>query len=93
MLGAVYTAVGPLVEIVPTPPGLKDQVTSVFDAPVTVAVSVWVWEGFKVAETGVSDIPTAGLSVIVAAAAWVALATLVAITTTFCMLEIEAGAV
>jgi hypothetical protein len=40
-LGAVYTAVAPVAEIVPTA-GFKDHVTPVFVVPVTVAVSAWV---------------------------------------------------
>ena len=38
MLGALYTAVAPVVEIVPTA-GFKDQVIAVFVVPETVAVS------------------------------------------------------
>src|ERR1019366_1849272 len=73
--------------------GLNDKVTAELEAPPTVAISCWVWEAVRVAESGVNEIVTGGLSVTVALADFVGSATLVALTVTAWGLAIEAGAV
>src|ERR1035437_7167237 len=78
--------------IVPTA-GLSVQVTALLEVPPTVAVYCWVWEAIKVAESGVNEMLTAGLSVTVALADLVGSATLVAFTVTVCGVVIVAGAV
>ena len=73
--------------------GLRDQVTAVFDVPVTAAVNVWVCEGVSVTLPGVNATLTGGASDTLALADLVESATLVAVTVTVCALVIEAGAV
>ena len=60
--------------------------------PLTVAVNVWLFDGSKDTEDGVSETVTGGVSVTVAVADLVASATLVAFTVTVWELVIEAGA-
>jgi hypothetical protein len=72
---------------------LNDQVIPVLLVPLTVAVNVWLRDGSKDTEGGVSETVTGGVSVTVAEADLVGAATLVALTVTVCELEIEAGAV
>ena len=57
------------------------------------AVNCWVWEAVRVADSGVNEIVTGGLSVTVAVADFVGSATLVAFTVTVCPATMEAGAV
>ena len=73
--------------------GFKVQVTAVFDDPVTVAVSCWVWEAVRDAVDGVRETVTDGARAMLALADFVGSAALVALTVTVCALEIEAGAV
>ena len=73
--------------------GLRDQVTAVFDVPVTAAVNVWVCEGVSVTLPGVNATLTGGASDTLALAVLVESAALVAVTVTVCALVIEAGAV
>src|ERR1019366_4622382 len=89
LAGAVYR---PAAEIVPTF-GLSVHVTALLEVPPTVAVYCWVWEPASVAESGVNEIVTGGLSVTVALADLVGSATLVAFTVTVCAAEMVAGAV
>ena len=67
--------------------------TAVFDDPVTVAVSCWVWEAVRDAVVGVRETVTGGARAMLALADFVGSAALVALTETVCALEIEAGAV
>jgi hypothetical protein len=78
--GAVYR---PAAEIVPTV-GLSSHVTPPLEVPPIVAVYCWVWVAARVAESGVSEIVTGGLSVTVALAYLVGSATLVVFTVTVC---------
>ena len=61
--------------------------------PETVAVNCLVWEPLSVADVGVNVTVTGGTTATLALADLVGLATLVALTVTLCVLEIEAGAV
>ena len=79
-------------ETVPTA-GLTDQVTAVLDDPLTVAVNWLVWEAVSEEVVGVSETLTGGAKAMIALADLVVSAALVALTVTFCALEIEAGAV
>ena len=81
-----------MLETVPTA-GFKDQVTAVFDDPVTVAVNCWVWDAVRDAVNGVSETVTGGARAMLALADLVESAALVALTVTVCALEIEPGAV
>ena len=87
--GAVYR---PVFETVPTA-GFKDQVTAVFDDPLTVAVNCWVWDAVRDTVNGVRETVTGGVRAMVALADLVESAALVAVTVTVCAPEIEAGAV
>ena len=62
-------------------------------APPTMAVNCWLCKAANVAEGGVREMLTAGLSVTVALADLLESATLVAVTVTVWALAIEAGAV
>ena len=73
--------------------GFKDQVTAVFDDPLTVAVNCWVWDAVRDAVNGVSETVTGGARAMLALADLVESAALVAVTVTVCALDIEAGAV
>src|ERR1017187_3551248 len=73
--------------------GLNVQVTAVLVAPPTMAVNCWLCKAANVAEGGVREMLTAGLSVTVALADLLESATLVAVTVTVWALAIEAGAV
>jgi hypothetical protein len=86
--GAVYR---PAEEIVPTA-GLSDHVTALLEVPPTVAVYCWVWATARVAESGVNEMLTGGLSVTVALADLVGSAALVAVTVTVCGPLSAAGA-
>jgi hypothetical protein len=81
-----------VLETVPTL-GLNDQVTAVFDNPLTVAVNWLVWETVSDAIEGVMDRLTGGARAMLALADFVGSAALVALTVTVCALAIEAGAV
>ena len=61
--------------------------------PLTVAVNVWLFDGSKDTEDGVSETVTGGVSVTLAVTDFVGSATLVAVTVTVWELAIEAGAV
>jgi hypothetical protein len=82
--------------IVPTG-GLKDQVTALFEFPLTVAVKVALWPPWSDALPGDNPMLTAevgvAVRVTVAVAVLVGLATLDAVIVTVCRLEIVAGAV
>jgi hypothetical protein len=52
------------------------------EVPPTVAVNCWVWAAATVAESGVSEMLTGGVSITVAVADFVRSATLEAITVT-----------
>jgi hypothetical protein len=86
----VYTPVDALIDP-GDPPGI-DQVTAVFDDPVTVAVNVCVCVGPNVAVGGVTETDT-GVSVTVAVPDFDGSAWLVAVTVTFCCTAIDEGAV
>jgi hypothetical protein len=73
--------------------GFSDQVTAVFEVPVTAAVNVWVCEGVRVTLPGVNATLTGGASATLALADLVESATLVAVAVTVCALVIEPGAV
>ena len=73
--------------------GLNVQVTAVLVAPPTMAVNCWLCKAANVAEGGVREMPTVGLSVTVALAALLESATLVTVMVTIWALAIEAGAV
>jgi hypothetical protein len=73
--------------------GLSDQVTAVFELPLTVAVNAWVCEGASVTLPGVSATLTGGASDTLALAFLVESATLVAVTVRVCAAVIDAGAV
>ena len=62
-------------------------------APPTVPINCWLCKAANVAEGGVTETLTVGLSVTVALADLLASATLVAVTVMVWELEIEAGAV
>ena len=79
-------------EIVPAA-GLKDQVTAVFDGPLTVAVNCWVWDAVRDAVNGVTETAAGGVSAMLALADFVGSAALLAVGVMFCALEIEVGAV
>jgi hypothetical protein len=81
-----------VLETVPTA-GFTDQLTPVFDDPLTVAVNCWVWDALREAVNGVRETVAGGARAILALADFVASAALVALTVTFCALAIEAGAV
>ena len=81
-----------MLETVPTA-GFKDQVTAVFDDPVTVAVNCCVWDAVRDAVNGVRETVTGGARAMLALADLVESAALVALTVTVCAPEIEAGAV
>ena len=81
-----------MLETVPTA-GFKDQVTAVFDDPLTAAVNCWVWDAVRDAVNGVRETVTGGASATLALADLVGSAALVAVTVTVCALEIEVGAV
>ena len=81
-----------MLDTVPTA-GLTDQVTAVFDGPLTVAVNCWVWDAVRDAVNGVRETVAGGARPMLALADLVGSAALVALTVTFCALEIEAGAV
>jgi hypothetical protein len=72
---------------------LSDQVTAVFDVPVTAAVNACVCAGARVTLPGVNATLTGGASDTLALADLVESATLVAVTVMVCALVIEAGAV
>ena len=61
--------------------------------PVTVAVNCWVWAPLRDTLVGVRETLTNGAKAMLALADCVESAALVALTVTFCALEIEAGAV
>jgi hypothetical protein len=63
------------------------------EVPPTVAVNCWVWAAATVAESGVNEMLTGGLSVTVALADLVRSATLLAFTVTVCGVGMVAGAV
>src|ERR1035437_3362909 len=73
--------------------GLNVQVTAVLVAPPTVAVNCWLCRAANVAEGGVREMLTVGLSFTVALADLLESAALVAVTVTVWELAIEAGAV
>ena len=73
--------------------GFSDQVTAVFDVPVTAAVNACVCDGVRVTLPGVNATLTGRTSDTLALAVLVESATLVAVTVTVCALEMEAGAV
>ena len=73
--------------------GLNVQLTAVLVAPRTMAVNCWLCKAANVTEGGVREMPTVGLSVILALADLLESATLVAVTVTVWELVIEAGAV
>jgi hypothetical protein len=72
--------------------GLRDQLTPVFNVPVTLALNWLEPPALRVIDAGESVMET-GASVIVALADLVGSAMLVAFTVTVCWLLIEAGAV
>src|ERR1035437_6885257 len=72
--------------------GLNVQVIALLVAPPTMAVNGWLCKAANVAEGGVREMPTVGLSVILALADLLGSATLVAVTVTVWGLAIEAGA-
>ena len=88
--GGVYTPVDALIDP-GDPPGI-DQVTAVFDDPVTVAVKVCVCVGPIVAVGGATETDT-GVSVTVAVPVFDGSAWLVAVTVTVCCTAIDDGAV
>jgi hypothetical protein len=49
-----------VLETVPTA-GLKDQVTPVFDDPLTVALNCWVWDAARDVVEGVTETVTGGV--------------------------------
>src|SRR5215471_18256357 len=69
------------------------QFTALLLLPVTVAVNCCVCPCDSVADAGLTDTPTGGMSVIVALADLVGSAALVAVTITACCDPIDAGAV
>ena len=73
--------------------GLIDQVTAVFDAPVTVAENCLVCDGVNVTEAGETETPIVGLNVMAAVAFFDGSPTLVAVRTTVWVAVIDAGAV
>ena len=77
--------------MVPTA-GLRDHVTAVLAAPVTVEVKVALWPSPSNAVPG-DRLITTGFKVTVAVAVFVESATLAAVTVSVCRLAIEAGAV
>jgi hypothetical protein len=79
-------------ETVPTA-GLTDQVTAVFDDPLTVAVNWLDWDADRDFVEGVTETLTGGMTVTLALADAARLATLVAVTVTVCELDTVAGAV
>ena len=72
--------------------GAIDQVIAVLLVPLTVAVIVWLCDGNKDTEEGVTEIVTGGTRVTVALADLVGSATLAAVTVTVCPVAIVAGA-
>ncbi len=81
LAGAVYTAVAPLVERLPTA-GFSVQVTPVLLVPETVALNDWVCEGVTATVVGVMEILTGSVSDTVALADLVISAALVAVAVT-----------
>ena len=81
-----------MLETVPTT-GFMDQVTAVFDDPVTVAVNCWVWDAVRDAVDGVRETLTGGARAMLALADLVGSTALVAVTVMVCALEIEPRAV
>jgi hypothetical protein len=77
--------------MVPTA-GLNDHVTPVLAVPPTVAVNGWLCEAVSEVVEGVR-VTVTGVRLMVALADLVRSAVLVAVTVTFCVLAIEAGAV
>jgi hypothetical protein len=73
--GAVYT---PVVETVPTGES-SAQVTAEVDAPVTVALNVWLCDSFRVIPAGATETVTAESSETTACANFVESAMLVAV--------------
>jgi hypothetical protein len=75
--------------------GLTDQVTVVFDVPVTVAVNCWLCDELKDALAGLTLTLTAegGLSEMKDWALSARFAVLVAVTVIVCALVMDAGAV
>ena len=67
--------------MVPTA-GLSSHVTVLLEVPPTVAVYCWVWAAARVADSGVNEMLTGGVSVTVTLADLVGSATLVAVTVT-----------
>src|ERR1035441_7583739 len=72
--------------------GLNVQVTAVLVAPPTMVANCWLCKAPNVAEGGVREMLTVGLSVTIALADLLESATLVAVTVTVWELAIEAGA-
>ena len=68
------------------------QVADVFDALVTVATKFSICEGRNVADVGVTETATAGVSEMIALDDLVVSATLVAVTVTVCGVVIVDGA-
>jgi len=58
---------------------LSDQLTAELDAPVTVALNVWVWDSFRVIPAGATETVTADSSETTACANFVESAMLVAV--------------
>ena len=76
--------------------GLRDQLTAVLVAPVTVAINCWVCEAVRVAEGGLTLTATGvpgGVNVTTAVPYFVVSAALVALMVTVCVDVIEEGAV
>jgi hypothetical protein len=90
--GAVYR---PVESMVPSPAGLRDQVTAVLVELATVAVNSWVWLAFKVTVLGETVTETAVVAVRVIFAVPVTLESvvLVAVTVTVVDEAMDAGAV
>ncbi len=90
--GAVYR---PVESMLPTPAGLRDQVTAALVVLVTVAANCWVWPAVKVAELGETDtaIVSGAVRVIFAVPVTLESAVLVAVTVTVVDEVMDAGAV
>ncbi len=81
-----------MLETIPTA-GLTDQLTAVFDEPLTVAVNWVACEALSDVLGGVTVTLTGGVMVSVALPDTAELATLVAVTVTVCALATVAGEV
>jgi hypothetical protein len=78
--------------MVPTA-GLNDHVIAVLEVPVTVVPNCWLDEAYRATLEGPTVTVTGGLRLMVAMADFVGSAVLVAVSVTFCVLVMEAGAV